>query len=189
MSYSKGLEQGFIMNNTEYTIKSTVLGNVLLIARNNLLVGVYFENQKNSPEIQKDWVRKDYSVFFDSVAKQVHEYLDGKQQGFSCVYQFDSGTALQRATWKALQNISYGVTVSYAEIARTIGAPSSVRAVASAIGKNPLAVIVPCHRVIGTDGSLRGYAGGLHRKQALLVLEKNNVHKLLNQERCHDVGS
>lgn len=82
-----------------------------------------------------------------------------------------AGTAFQQAVWKALRDIPYGATASYAEIARRIGRPRAVRAVGAANARNPIAIIVPCHRVIGADGTLTGYAGGLERKRALLALE------------------
>jgi methylated-DNA-[protein]-cysteine S-methyltransferase len=82
-----------------------------------------------------------------------------------------AGTPFQRAVWTALRTIPYGATASYADIARSIGQPSAVRAVGAANGRNPIAILIPCHRVVGSDGSLTGYAGGLERKRALLALE------------------
>jgi methylated-DNA-[protein]-cysteine S-methyltransferase len=84
---------------------------------------------------------------------------------------FMSGSEFQRQVWRALLGIARGQTASYGDIARQIGSPSAVRAVGGAVGRNPLSVIVPCHRVVGSDGSLTGYAGGLERKRALLHLE------------------
>jgi methylated-DNA-[protein]-cysteine S-methyltransferase len=104
------------------------------------------------------------------VAKQLFEYFSGKRQ----VFELDlapRGTEFQLAVWNALVAIPYGDTISYAELARRIGKPSAVRAVGAANGANPIPVIIPCHRVIGSNGTLTGYGGGIERKQWLLALE------------------
>lgn len=98
---------------------------------------------------------------------QLDEYFNGSRKQFSLKLN-PQGTAFQKTVWKALENIPYGKTLSYLELAKQLGDVKAIRAVANANGKNPLWIIVPCHRVIGTDGSLTGYAGGLHRKQWLL---------------------
>jgi methylated-DNA-[protein]-cysteine S-methyltransferase len=104
------------------------------------------------------------------VARQLFEYFSGKRQ----VFELDlapRGTEFQLAVWNALVAIPYGDTISYAELARRIGKPSAVRAVGAANGANPIPVIIPCHRVIGSNGTLTGYGGGIERKQWLLALE------------------
>lgn len=101
---------------------------------------------------------------------QINEYFEGKRTQFSLTLNPD-GTDFQKKVWEALQQIPYGKTVSYLELSKTLGDPKAIRAVAAANGKNPLWIIVPCHRVIGSDGSLTGYAGGLHRKKWLLEHE------------------
>ncbi len=98
---------------------------------------------------------------------QIKEYFNGKRAIFNIDLN-PQGTDFQKGVWKALQDIPYGKTVSYLELSKTLGDPKAIRAVAAANGKNPLWIIVPCHRVIGSDGSLTGYAGGLHRKKWLL---------------------
>jgi len=105
-------------------------------------------------------------------ARQFSEYFEGKRKSFKLPLNF-SGTDFQMKVWKALQNIPYGKTVSYGEIAARTGNPKACRAVGMANNRNPIAIIVPCHRVIGHDGSLTGYAGGLKLKQHLLELEKS----------------
>lgn len=106
----------------------------------------------------------------ESVIGQLDEYFAGKRQAFD-VKPAMAGTDFQQTVWRALSDLGYGETVSYSEIARRIGRPSSVRAVASAVGANPMSIIVPCHRVTGTTGELTGYAGGLDAKKFLLDLE------------------
>ena len=107
----------------------------------------------------------------DEVRRQVTEYSDGKRQ----VFEFElnaEGPEFDKRVWKALSDIPFGHTTSYGAVARTIGQPDAARAVGAANGANPIALIVPCHRVIGGDGSLTGYGGGLHLKQKLLSLEQ-----------------
>ncbi|AIY12764.1 methylated-DNA--[protein]-cysteine S-methyltransferase [Cellulophaga baltica] len=101
---------------------------------------------------------------------QVNEYFDGKRENFNLDLN-PEGTDFQKRVWKGLQDIPFGKTTSYLELSKTLGDAKAIRAVANANGKNPLWIIVPCHRVIGSDGSLTGYAGGLHRKQWLLEHE------------------
>jgi methylated-DNA-[protein]-cysteine S-methyltransferase len=104
------------------------------------------------------------------VASELVEYFDKKRSSFS-VPVAPEGTEFQQTVWKALQQISFGETISYETLARRVGTAKHTRAVGLANGKNPIAVIIPCHRVIGADGSLTGYAGGLHRKKWLLEHE------------------
>ncbi|MBR9757954.1 MAG: methylated-DNA--[protein]-cysteine S-methyltransferase [Algicola sp.] len=103
-------------------------------------------------------------------ACQLHDYFQGKRSHFHLKLN-PKGTPFQKTVWKALLNIPYGKTISYLELSRQLGDEKAIRAVASANGKNPIWIVIPCHRVIGSDGSLTGYAGGLHRKQWLLEHE------------------
>ncbi|WP_323702551.1 methylated-DNA--[protein]-cysteine S-methyltransferase [Mammaliicoccus sp. Dog046] len=102
---------------------------------------------------------------------QLQEYFNGERYTFDLKLDIDA-TAFNQQVWEALQTIPYGETTTYSDIAERINNPKAVRAVASAIGKNPLTIVVPCHRVIGKDGQLRGYRGGLEMKQSLLSLEQ-----------------
>jgi O-6-methylguanine DNA methyltransferase len=104
-------------------------------------------------------------------AKQILEFLDGKRRSFDLDLD-PRGTDFQRSVWRALLDIPYGETISYAELARRVGSPSAVRAVGSANGANPLSLIVPCHRVVNTGGKLGGYGGGLELKAKLLAMER-----------------
>lgn len=103
--------------------------------------------------------------------QQLNEYFNGERKSFDLKLDIDTSSFNQQV-WEGLQTIPYGETTTYSEIAEQINNPKAVRAVASAIGKNPLTIVVPCHRVIGKDGQLRGYRGGLNMKQSLLELEK-----------------
>ncbi|KAA2219151.1 methylated-DNA--[protein]-cysteine S-methyltransferase [Maribacter flavus] len=106
----------------------------------------------------------------EEAAYQLKEYFEGSRTQFDLSLN-PSGTDFQKSVWKALQDIPYGKTVTYLDLSKTLGDVKAIRAVASANGKNPLWIVVPCHRVIGSDGSLTGYAGGLHRKKWLLEHE------------------
>ena len=106
----------------------------------------------------------------EEAAYQLKEYFEGSRTQFDLTLN-PSGTDFQKSVWKALQDIPYGKTVTYLDLSKTLGDVKAIRAVASANGKNPLWIVVPCHRVIGSDGSLTGYAGGLHRKKWLLEHE------------------
>lgn len=116
------------------------------------------------------------SELTDKLIKELKEYLKGTRKDFTI---YDStllaGTDFQKKVWKELLNIPYGQTKTYKEIAKAINNEKAIRAVATAIGKNPLMIVIPCHRVIGSDGKLRGYAYGVETKKKLLSLEKNNI--------------
>jgi methylated-DNA-[protein]-cysteine S-methyltransferase len=111
---------------------------------------------------------------FAAVVRQLQEYFDGERRSFDLPLA-PQGTAFQQSVWRELQRIPYGQTVSYGELARRIGRPRACRAVGLATGANPLPIIVPCHRVIGADGSLTGFGGGLPIKRQLLALERSVV--------------
>lgn len=110
--------------------------------------------------------------------KQLDDYFKGKLKRFNIKYEY-SGTPFQEKVWKELLNIEYGTTISYKELAQRIGSPKSVRAVANAVGKNKIGIIIPCHRIIGSNGTLTGYAGGLENKKYLLEIENSLTSKVL----------
>lgn len=110
--------------------------------------------------------------------KQLDNYFKGKLKRFNIKYEY-SGTPFQEKVWKELLNIKYGTTISYKELAQRIGSPNSVRAVANAVGKNKIGIIIPCHRIIGSKGTLTGYAGGLDNKKYLLEIENSLNSKVL----------
>ena len=145
------------------------LGEVLLLSDREALTGLFFrEKHKYGPDLDERWIRDD--DFFADVCQQLAEYFAGTRQVFDLELSLH-GTPFQRHLWGALAEIPYGETWSYTELAEHIGRPKAVRAVGSANGRNPISIILPCHRVIGVDGSLTGYGGGLERKRALLELE------------------
>ena len=154
---------------TAQTTINTPLGKLLLARTAKGLAGVWFEGQKHHPE-PLTIVRRPDDALLRRAADLLHDYFAGKDVVFDIPLDLQ-GTPFQRSVWQALLAIPEGQTRSYGEIAKSLGAASAVRAVGSAVGRNPLSVIVPCHRVIGSDGSLTGYAGGVERKRALLQLE------------------
>jgi methylated-DNA-[protein]-cysteine S-methyltransferase len=149
---------------TYYTTIPSPIGDLLLASDGRSLTDLHM-----APfEVSSGWQR-DESRFADVVA-QLAAYFTGSRKTFDVALN-PTGTPFQRRVWEALRAIPYGETVSYGELARRIGKPSAVRAVGRANGANPIAVIVPCHRVIGANGTLTGYGGGLDRKAKLLALE------------------
>ncbi|WP_128980848.1 methylated-DNA--[protein]-cysteine S-methyltransferase [Streptomyces roseicoloratus] len=161
-------------NSTLYAHVDGPLGAMLLVGRvadggSLVLRSLSLEGQKGGVRVQDGWTCD--PAAFTGVAAQLGAYFAGRREGFDIPCE-ESGTDFQRAVWTALEEIPYGSTVSYGDIARRVGASGAgVRAVGTAIGRNPLLVVRPCHRVIGADGSLRGYAAGLERKERLLALE------------------
>ena len=117
------------------------------------------------------WVTHNTHPTLKSATQQLAEYFSGQRHAFELTLHPTWGTPFQRAVWQALQHIPYGHTRTYSDVARDMGKPKAVRAVGAAIGKNPHTILVPCHRVVGTHGSLTGYAGGLDRKRFLLAHE------------------
>jgi methylated-DNA-[protein]-cysteine S-methyltransferase len=149
----------------------TPLGRVLLARTASGLAGAWFEGQKHHPGVLTAPVRPDDPLLKDAAA-QLKRYFSGQQMSFALPLDL-LGTAFQKAVWHALQEIPAGSTSTYGAIARRVAAASAVRAVGGAVGRNPVSVIVPCHRVVGSDGSMTGYAGGTDRKLALLKLERS----------------
>ncbi len=154
-----------------YTRTQSPLGSILLTADGTHLTGVYFAGQKYEAHPSADWREdRDLPVLRQAV-EQLRAYFDGKLTRFDLPLKLH-GTPFQQRVWQALCSIPSGTTCTYGAIARAVGAPEAVRAVGAAVGRNPISVIVPCHRVVGADGTLTGYAGGLDRKRALLALER-----------------
>lgn len=156
--------------NYYYTIMESPVGDITLIADNDSLCAVYWPNQRPDSKKFPGLKRKDGSKVLRSVVKQLNSYFKGKRLDFDLPLN-PVGTDFQEQVWEALTSIGYGKTVSYGDIANKIGNPKAVRAVGAAIGKNPISIIIPCHRVIGSNGKLTGFAGGLSTKEFLLDLE------------------
>ena len=145
-------------------------GQMLLVAGDEGLCGVYFDGQKYLPQVASQWRRDARHATLNQAKRELAEYFRGERKRFE-VALAPEGTAFQRAVWKAIASVGFGETISYGELAKRAGCPGSARAAGAATGRNPIGIIVPCHRIVGSDGSLTGYAGGLDRKRALLALE------------------
>ena len=153
-----------------YTIFESPVGPLLLMSDGASLTGLHTDNDKHRPAIQADWVRDDSAVPFARTIAQLRAYFDGGLTEFDLPLA-PQGTEFQMRVWRELRNIPFGETISYAELARRIGRPTASRAVGHSNARNPISIIVPCHRVIGADKSLTGYAVGLERKRMLLAHE------------------
>lgn len=156
----------------------TPLGHLRLLASARGLAGVWFvEGQRHAPDAQEvaTWPQAYNHSVLNAAADQLIRYFEGRLTAFSLPLDLSSGTLFQREVWQALNEIPHGQTRSYRCLAERIGRPQAMRAVGAAVGRNPLSMVVPCHRVLGSDGSLTGYAGGLDRKQALLQLEHATI--------------
>ena len=145
-------------------------GPMLLAASDDGIAGVYFDRQKHFPERGKDWKHAPGNRHLMRAKRQLAEYFSGRRKEFDLALD-PRGTGFQEAVWRAIAGVPYGETITYGELARRAGYPGSARAAGAATGRNPVGIIVPCHRIMGSDGSLTGYAGGLNRKRALLALE------------------
>lgn len=163
------------------------LGPLLLAASDQGLVGVWFDDQQHRPPdaTVAAWRENPALPLLLQAAQQIDTYFQsapGTTPRFALPLDLSAGTAFQQAVWRALLEIRAGDTRSYAQVAQAVGRPTAVRAVGAAIGRNPLSIVVPCHRVVGSGGALTGYAGGLQRKTALLAREGaltgiSSVHK------------
>ena len=154
---------------TAHLAIDTPLGRMRLARTPQGLAGAWFVGQKHEPAAF-DGPEAPDDPLLRKAAAQILAYMRGERPDFDLPLD-PAGTDFQRRVWGTLRRIDAGRTRSYADIARAIGSPDAVRAVGSAVGRNPVSIIVPCHRVLGSDGSLTGYAGGLDRKRALLRLE------------------
>jgi methylated-DNA-[protein]-cysteine S-methyltransferase len=151
-----------------YTYLDSSIGELLLTGDGTALTGVWFPDDRQTTAPQPTW-RRDAGVFTE-VSRQLDAYFGGELTEFKLNLD-PHGTPFQRRVWDALRTIPYGVTTSYGKLAAALGDPRATRAVGLANGRNPIPIIIPCHRVIGADGSLTGYGGGMQRKQWLLALE------------------
>ena len=146
------------------------LGTIIIAATSCGLAGVWFEGQRHMPD-NSGWPLAPAHPVLRQAQIQLDEYFAGARTTFDLPLDLQGGTAFQQSVWQALLAIPRGGTTSYRVLSHSIGRPAAVRAVGAAIGRNPVSIVVPCHRVVGADGSLTGYAGGLERKSALLRLE------------------
>jgi methylated-DNA-[protein]-cysteine S-methyltransferase len=154
---------------TRYFAKmDSPIGELLLTATRRGLSGVFSREHRTAPATGAGWIREPER--FVAAREQLDDYFEGRRKEFRLPLDL-AGTPFQLLVWEALQRIPFGQTMTYGQLARDIGRPKAVRAVGAANGRNTVSIIVPCHRVIGSDGSLTGYAGGVDVKRALLDLE------------------
>ncbi len=159
-----------------YCYLETPIGELLLAGEDGSLSMIGFPKGSMRRDPEPDWIFNEKPLA--EAGKQLTEYFDGARREFDLDLDL-SGTEFQVSVLHALQEIPYGETVSYGEIARRIGRPKAVRAVGAANGRNPIPIVVPCHRVIGSGGDLTGFGGGLDTKEALLRLEAEQTQDLL----------
>ena len=161
--------------NLSYTQIESPIGPLLLVGDDEGLHELWFVEGRRRKHPSPQW-KKD-AKFFAGAIQQLREYFAGQREDFDLPLVLN-GTPFQLSVWRNLQKIPYGKTVSYLDLAKRIGNPKAVRAVGLANGSNPIPIIVPCHRVIGSNGSLTGFGGGLPTKQKLLALESRQLSLL-----------
>jgi methylated-DNA-[protein]-cysteine S-methyltransferase len=156
-----------------HTVVNSPVGPLTLVAAGGALAGLYMDEQRHrpAPETFGELDTGQDGELFAEASSQLEQYFDGERTEFDLRLILD-GTAFQRRVWAALRAIPYGQTISYGQLADRIGQPSASRAVGLANGKNPVGIIVPCHRVVAADGGLTGYGGGIERKHYLLAHER-----------------
>ncbi|RJG04784.1 methylated-DNA--[protein]-cysteine S-methyltransferase [Noviherbaspirillum cavernae] len=170
-----------------YSEYSSPLGTLLLAASEQGLCGVYFEEHKHFKGPQ-GWERSHDHPHLQAAMVQLNEYFEGRRTAFDLRLDL-RGTEFQQAVWRELLSLPFGHISSYQSIAQCIGRPKAIRAAGTAIGRNPVSIIVPCHRVLGTSGALAGYAGGLERKRHLLAFERErseDVTGTQKRQKMHD---
>ncbi|MDM1270864.1 methylated-DNA--[protein]-cysteine S-methyltransferase [Acinetobacter indicus] len=157
--------------NLAFMYMPSPVGRLKLVATDSALVAVIWDNENPKRVRQAELVEQlDHPILLDA-QQQLNEYFQGQRQTFELPLDFE-GTEFQKKVWQALLNIPFGETRSYRQIAEQVGSPKAVRAVGAANGQNPISIIAPCHRVIGSSGKLVGFAGGLDNKEILLKLEQ-----------------
>jgi methylated-DNA-[protein]-cysteine S-methyltransferase len=154
-----------------FTTYESPIQELKLLSDGRSLIGLYMMSEKHVLQQQSDWVEDDSVAPFSETKQQLNEYFAGTLIEFNLPIQLH-GTAFQQKVWEVLKTIPYGVTMSYGELAKQLNQPNASRAVGLANGKNPVSIVVPCHRVIGANGKLTGYGGGIERKQWLLSHER-----------------
>jgi methylated-DNA-[protein]-cysteine S-methyltransferase len=159
--------------NLSYKYFASPVGKLKLVASQTGLMAILWENDNPRRVPLEDLVEDNNHSILIETERQLKEYFAGKRDVFSIPLDM-RGTAFQKDVWRALQEIPFGKTLSYGEIAKQLGRPTASRAVGAANGRNPISIVVPCHRVIGSSGKLTGFAGGLDTKARLLSLETSH---------------
>jgi methylated-DNA-[protein]-cysteine S-methyltransferase len=170
------------MTATHTTIDSPI-GELTLVARDGVLSGIYFPGHWHMPALEVFGTRSERG--FEQAQQQLSEYFAGERTEFELETTV-AGEEFQRRVWELIDRIPYGQTTTYGEMAQELGNPALAREVGTAVGRNPLSIVVPCHRVVGKDGKLTGYAGGLERKRFLLELE--GAGERVEAEQLHLAG-
>jgi len=156
----------------EHSVVDSPVGPLTLVASGGELAGLYMDLQRHPPRAETlGPSATDATPLLHEAARQLQDYFAGRRTEFELPLSL-TGTVFQRRVWSALRDIPYGETISYGQLADRIGQPTAARAVGLANGRNPISIIVPCHRVVGADGGLTGYGGGLERKEHLLEFER-----------------
>ena len=161
-----------------YCHHASPLGPLLLVGERSAdgafaLTGIYLPDHRRGPAVGDAWTEE--PAAFEAVGAQLDAYFAGDRRTFDLPIRFAAGSEFQRRVWDELTRIGAGETVSYGQLAERVGRPGAARAVGSAVACNPISIVVPCHRVVGSDGSITGYAGGPDRKRALLALEQGTA--------------
>jgi methylated-DNA-[protein]-cysteine S-methyltransferase len=156
-----------------YIYLESPIGRLLLAGDSSAVRHIRFPEGRKSSEPEPTWIHRPTQPL-EEAARQLREYFAGERDEFDLPLAPD-GTEFQKSVWRALQDIPYGATISYGELARRVGNPKASRAVGAANGQNPIPIVIPCHRVIGANGKLTGFGGGLPTKEALLALEAKHV--------------
>ncbi len=158
---------------TSYSILKTPIDDLILVANPTHLIGLYFAGCAHVPVAKKEWKLDPGHPILRQASAELRDFFDGKRKDFSLPLHA-KGTPFQERVWKEIARIPFGQTITYSDLAERAGAPRAVRAAGTATGRNPLGIIVPCHRVVGKNGSFGGYAGGLKMKHYLIDLEEKN---------------
>ena len=153
-----------------YSIIQSPIGELMLVADDSALTGLYFADCEHVPAGSKRGTLNAQHAVLQQAAEQLEEYFTGIRERFSVPIHLN-GTDFQQSVWREIERIPYGETLSYSDLAKRAGAPRAIRAAGTTTGQNPVSIIIPCHRVMGKNGGLCGFAGGLERKQHLLELE------------------
>ena len=156
-------------------VLATRLGELTVVHEGGVLTGLYFPRHWPRPDRASFGVRADRGS--EEVARQLHEYLAGDRSVFDLPIEA-RGAEFDRRVWDLIMQVPYGQTTTYGDLARRLGAGTDPRDVGAAVGRNPLCILIPCHRVVGSTGSLTGYAGGLHRKRQLLRIEQERIARM-----------
>ena len=153
------------------------LGTMLAAAEDGTLTGLWFVGQRYFPKASAEWRDDAQAGVFAQVREQLKEYFAGRRMAFDLPLNpgGSRATPFQRAVWSAIAAVPFGATSTYSSLAAKCGKPSAARAAGAATGRNPISLLIPCHRIVGSSGALTGYAGGLERKKALLALESNKA--------------